>query len=159
MLATLAALAAPAVHALSPAPAAATWVQGLLAAAQDDPAAALRRLQSRADGLDAADAAKRLARDGPNDVQPEPPLPAWLHLWRCYVNPFNLLLTALAALSMLNGDAKATVVISVMVALSTGIRFDQEGCSHRAAEGLRARVSNQASVRRTGVRRTSRDDR
>ena len=69
--------------------------QDLLAAARDDPAAALARLKSQADGLDTADAARRLARDGPNEIQHEPPLPGWLHLWRCYVNPFNLLLTAL----------------------------------------------------------------
>ena len=120
----------------------------LLAAARDDPAAALSRLKSRADGLDAADAAQRLARDGPNEVQHEPPLPGWLHLWRCYVNPFNLLLTALAALSFFSGDVKATVVIGVMVGLSTVIRFVQEGRSHRSAEGLRAMVSNKASVMR-----------
>ena len=125
--------------------------QDLLAAGRDDPASALQRLKSQADGLDAAEAAKRLARDGPNEVQHEPPLPGWLHLWRCYANPFNLLLTALAALSFFSGDAKATVVIGVMVALSTGIRFVQEGRSHRAAEGLRAMVSNQASVIRRNL--------
>jgi P-type Mg2+ transporter len=120
--------------------------QDLLAAAHDDPAAALQRLQSQADGLERTEAALRLAHDGPNEIAHEPPLPAWLHLWRCYVNPFNLLLTALAALSLLSADAKATVVIGVMVALSTGIRFVQEGRSHRTAEGLRALVSNKASV-------------
>ena len=120
----------------------------LLACALEAPAQALLRLQSRADGLDAAEAAKRLARDGPNEIQHEAPLPSWLRLWRCYLNPFNLLLTALALLSSLSGDAKATVVIAVMVALSTGVRFVQEGRSQRAAEGLRAMVSNKASVLR-----------
>ena len=122
--------------------------QDLLAAARDEPAQALARLQSQADGLDVAEAARRLARDGPNEVQHEPPLPGWLRLWRCYLNPFNLLLTALALLSLVSGDSKATVVIGVMVALSTGIRFVQEGRSHRAAEGLRAMVTNTASVMR-----------
>ncbi len=144
-------LHAPATPASAP-PAVAAAASDLLAAAQGDPAAALLRMRSQADGLDAAEAAKRLARDGPNEIQHEPPLPAWLHLWRCYVNPFNLLLTALAALSFFSGDAKATVVIGVMVALSTVIRFVQEGRSHRAAEGLRALVSNKASViRRSGT--------
>jgi P-type Mg2+ transporter len=133
--------------------------QELLATARGDPAAALRRLKSQADGLDVAEAAKRLARDGPNDVAHEPPLPAWLHLWRCYVNPFNLLLTALAVLSFFSGDAKATVVIGVMVALSTGIRFVQEGRSRRAADGLRAMVSNKATViRRSATRATGPKD-
>ncbi|MFP8779853.1 magnesium-translocating P-type ATPase [Hydrogenophaga sp. RWCD_12] len=122
--------------------------QALLAAAHDEPAAALARLRSQADGLEADEAARRLAQDGPNEIQHEAPLPGWLRLWRCYLNPFNLLLTALALLSFFSGDAKATVVIATMVALSTGIRFVQEGRSHRAAEGLRALVSNTASVLR-----------
>ena len=120
--------------------------QSLLTAGLDEPAQALARLNSQADGLDTAEAARRLARDGPNEVQHEPPLPGWLRLWRCYLNPFNLLLTALALLSFISADVKATVVIGVMVALSTGIRFVQEGRSHRAAEGLRAMVTTTAAV-------------
>ncbi len=120
--------------------------QDLLNASRDEPTAALARLQSQVEGLDPAEAAQRLARDGPNEVQHEAPLPGWLRLWRCYLNPFNLLLTALALLSFLSADAKATVVIGFMVALSTGIRFVQEGRSHRAAESLRALVSNTATV-------------
>ena len=125
--------------------------QDLLAAGRDEPAAALARFESQAEGLDSAEAARRLLRDGPNEVQHEPPLPGWLRLWRCYLNPFNLLLTALALLSFLSADAKATVVIAVMVALSTGVRFVQEGRSHRAAEGLRSLVSNTATVIRRGA--------
>ena len=125
--------------------------QALLTAAQDEPAAALARLQSQADGLDSAEAARRLDRDGPNEVAHEPPLPGWLHLWHCYLNPFNVLLTVLAVLSFVSSDAKATVVIGIMVALSTVIRFVQEGRSHRAAESLRTMVSNKATViRRSG---------
>ena len=120
--------------------------QHLLAAAACEPAQALALLKSQADGLDATEAARRLLRDGPNEISHEPPLPGWLHLWRCYLNPFNVLLTVLAALSFLSADAKATVVIGVMVALSTVIRFVQEGRSHRAAESLRAMVSNTATV-------------
>lgn len=51
-----------------------------LAAAQGNPAAALALLKSQPDGLDAAEAARRLVRDGPNEIQHEPPLPGWMHL-------------------------------------------------------------------------------
>ena len=120
--------------------------QVLLTAAQDEPTAALARLQSQLDGLDSAEAARRQARDGPNEIVHEPPLPGWLHLWHCYLNPFNVLLTVLAVLSFLSADSKAAVVIGVMVTLSTVIRFVQEGRSHRAAESLRAMVSSKATV-------------
>ena len=150
----------PLLESLTPAPASAASAGGaalaalgqdLLAAAQDEPAQALARLQSRADGLEAGEAARRLAREGPNEIAHEAPLPGWLRLWRCYVNPFNLLLTALALLSFLSADRKATLVIGAMVALSTILRFVQEGRAHRAAQGLRARVTNTASV----IRRAS----
>ena len=122
----------------------------LLLVAHDEPAAAIARLQSRQDGLDTSEVAARLSRYGLNEVEHEKPVSWWLHLWHCYKNPFNLLLTVLAALSYLSADAKATLVIGVMVGLSTLIRFVQEGRSHRAAESLNAMVSNTASVIRRG---------
>ena len=125
--------------------------QALLVAAQDEPAAALARLQSQADGLENAEAARRLERDGPNEIAHEAPLPEWLHLWHCYLNPFNVLLSALAVLSFFSADSRAAVVIGVMVALSTIIRFVQEGRSHRAADSLRAMVRNKATVMRRSV--------
>ena len=118
----------------------------LLLVACDTVPAAIARLGSHEDGLSEPEAATRLTRDGPNEVEHEKPLPWWLHLWHCYKNPFNLLLTVLAVVSTLSDDAKATIVIAVMVVLSTVIRFVQEGRSNRAAEGLKALVGNTASV-------------
>ncbi|MCU4117703.1 magnesium-translocating P-type ATPase [Variovorax sp. N23] len=122
----------------------------LLRAAAEPPADALRRLGSGAHGLAQDEAVQRLARDGPNEVDHEKPLPGWLRLWRCYLNPFNLLLTVLAALSWLSADARAMLVIGLMVGLSTLLRFVQEGRSHRAAESLRSLVGNTATVLRPG---------
>jgi Mg2+-importing ATPase len=116
--------------------------------AHEAPTAAIARLKSHADGLSTREAAARLARDGANEVEHEPPLRWWRHLWHCYQNPFNLLLTALAVLSALSGDTRATAVIGTMVLLSTCVRFVQEGRSHRAAESLRSMVGNQATVMR-----------
>ena len=116
--------------------------------AREDASAAIVRFESHEDGLSASESAARLARNGPNEVAHEKPLPGWLHLWHCYQNPFNLLLTALAVVSYLTRDAKATIVISAMVLLSTVIRFVQEGRSNRAAERLKAMVSNTATVLR-----------
>jgi Mg2+-importing ATPase len=126
----------------------------LLLVARDDPAAAIARLASNPNGLSSSEAAARLARDGPNEVAHEKPVPGLLRLWHCYSNPFNLLLTALAVVSAIGHDAKSTTVIAVMVVLSTLIRFVQEGRSHRAAESLRAMVSNTATVQRTGAAST-----
>ncbi len=121
----------------------------LLVVARDSPEAAIARLESHEEGLSAAEAAERLARSGPNEVAHEKPVSGWLHLWHCYQNPFNLLLTVLAVVSYLSADAKATLVIGAMVVLSTLIRFVQEGRSHRAAESLKAMVRNTASALRS----------
>ncbi|MDB5958839.1 MAG: magnesium-translocating P-type ATPase [Massilia sp.] len=118
----------------------------LLRAAAASPAELMARLGAGEQGLAASDAAQRLARDGPNEVSHEKPVPGWLRLWQCYLNPFNLLLTVLAALSWLSGDAKAMLVVTLMVILSTLMRFIQEGRSHKAAESLRSLVGNTATV-------------
>jgi Mg2+-importing ATPase len=132
-----------------PAPAVpADLAKSLMQVALEGTPAVLARFESRETGLLAAESAQRLSRNGPNEVAHEKPLPGWLHLWHCYKNPFNLLLTALAALSWLTQDAKATVVIGAMVVLSTVIRFVQEGRSSRAAASLKAMVSNTATVLR-----------
>lgn len=121
--------------------------------AQVPVAAALAAVASHPDGLASDEADARLAHVGPNEIDHEKPLPWWRHLWQCYRNPFNLLLTLLAVVSWLTEDAKATVVIGTMVMLSTLIRFIQEGRSNRAAERLKALVGNNARV----LRRPDRD--
>jgi len=118
----------------------------LLRSAREDLGDTLARVHGHPGGLSESEAAEALARVGPNEVEHEKPLPMWLHLWHCYKNPFNLLLTVLAIVSYLTEDVKATMVIGTMVGLSTLIRFVQEGRSNRAAERLKAMVSNTATV-------------
>ncbi|MDC8759974.1 magnesium-translocating P-type ATPase [Janthinobacterium fluminis] len=125
----------------------------LALAAHETAAAALLRLASREAGLSDAEARGAAALSGPNEVEHEKPLAWQQHLWLCYKNPFNLLLTVLAVVSWLTEDPKATVVIGTMVLLSTLLRFVQEGRSNRAAERLKAMVSNTATVLRGGVQR------
>jgi Mg2+-importing ATPase len=122
--------------------------QILVDAAHSDAQALLARQGSGPEGLSATQAAALLDQWGPNEISHEKPLPAWMHLWYCYKNPFNLLLTVLAVVSYLTGDDKATIVIGSMVVLSTVLRFVQEGRSTRAAARLQALVSNRATVRR-----------
>jgi len=108
----------------------------------------LEQLQSHPHGLTEAQASERRAVHGWNEVGQEKPLRWWVHLWQCYRNPFNLLLTLLAALSYYTEDIKATIVIGSMVLLSTLIRFVQESRSNRAAEKLKEMVSTTATVLR-----------
>ncbi|QJP08573.1 magnesium-translocating P-type ATPase [Pseudomonas multiresinivorans] len=112
-------------------------------------ASVLERLESRREGLSETEAEERRQRDGLNEVDQDRPIGAWMHLWYCYCNPFNLLLTVLATISWLTEDVEAAVVIGSMVAISALLRFIQEKRSNRAAEKLKAMVSNTATVFRS----------
>jgi len=120
--------------------------QTLVSAATADPDDLLRQLGSHRDGLTEAQAAEIRALVGLNEVEHEKPLPWWQHLWLSYRNPFNLLLTLLAVISYLTEDMKATIVIGTMVVLSTLLRFWQETKANKAADALKAMVSNTATV-------------
>ncbi|MGE4222296.1 MAG: magnesium-translocating P-type ATPase [Vicinamibacterales bacterium] len=130
----------------------------LLAASRSAPDTLLAELHSHADGLTDSEADVIRDRVGPNEVEHEKPLRWWMHLWHCYKNPFNLLLTVLAVVSYLTGDMKATTVISLMVVLSTVMRFWQEGKSNRAADKLKEMVSNTATVLRRDLAAVVADD-
>lgn len=124
----------------------------LVNAATSDAEALLAQIDSHADGISEAQAETLRERVGLNEVEHEKPLPWWMHLWHCYRNPFNLLLTLLAVVSYLTEDVTATIVIGSMVILSTLLRFWQEGKSNKAADALKAMVSNTATVLRHAQR-------
>ncbi|WP_223462395.1 MULTISPECIES: magnesium-translocating P-type ATPase [unclassified Pseudomonas] len=125
-----------------------TLAQTLVAAAGSDSGQLLNTLGSHADGLSELEAEALREQFGLNEVEHEQPLPWWTHLWHCYKNPFNLLLTLLAVISWLTEDMKAAIVIFSMVVLSTLLRFWQETKSNQAADALKAMVSNTATVMR-----------
>ncbi|MDF3933210.1 cation-transporting P-type ATPase, partial [Pseudomonas citronellolis] len=120
--------------------------QALLEWSVLEPQSLFERLGSRREGLSAAEAAERQLSAGLNEVEQERPLPWWAHLWLCYCNPFNLLLSVLALVSVFTGDDQAALVIGSMVGISTLLRFVQEKRSNDAAERLKALVGNTATV-------------
>lgn len=75
-------------------------------------------------------------------------LPWWIHLWRCFRDPFNLLLSALALVSVLTDSAGSAGTIVAMVTLSTALRFVQETRAQNASHALRAWVAHHVLVRR-----------
>ena len=125
-----------------------TLAQTLTRGATSDVPELLTRLGSHAEGLTEPEALALREQHGLNEVEHEQPLPWWVHLWHCYKNPFNLLLTLLAFISWLTEDMKAATVIFSMVVLSTLLRFWQETRSNQAADALKAMVSNTATVMR-----------
>jgi Mg2+-importing ATPase len=125
-----------------------TLAQTLIQGATSEVPELLTRLGSHGEGLTETEALALRGQHGLNEVEHEQPLPWWVHLWHCYKNPFNLLLTLLAFISWLTEDMKAATVIFSMVVLSTLLRFWQETRSNQAADALKAMVSNTATVMR-----------
>ena len=120
----------------------------LLKASASTPEQVLAMLASHPNGLTESQAAEIRMRVGPNEVGHDKPLRWYVHLWHCYRNPFNLLLTVLATISYLTEDVRATIVIGAMVLLSTLIRFFQETRSSKAADRLKEMVSTTSTVLR-----------
>ena len=133
-----------------------TLAQTLVVAANCDSAVLIDNLGTHTDGLSEAEVDALRQQHGLNEVEHEQPLSPWVHLWHCYKNPFNLLLTLLAAVSLATDDIQAAVVISTMVVLSTLLRFWQEAKSNKAADALKEMVSNTATVMRRDFRLCSR---
>jgi len=128
-----------------------TLAQTLIDAAKNDQAVLLASLNSHSDGLTETVADEIRKRVGFNEVEHEKPLPWWVHVWHCYSNPFNILLTLLSIVSYVTDDIKAATVIFTMVVLSTLLRFWQEAKSNKAADALKAMVSNTATVIRRDI--------
>jgi len=108
------------------------------------------RMKTSQDGLSEADANRNLAESGPNIVA-DNRHSGWL--WRLFTaarNPLVILLVVLATISFATGDAKAGIVMVVMVILSVLLRFVQESRADAAAEKLKAMINVTATVVRAG---------
>src|SRR5450830_1959505 len=122
----------------------------LLEKARVDAGTVLKALGSQLDGLSEAEADSRLKQFGTNEIAREKHQSALMRLMGNIKNPLVLLLLALAVLSYLTGDLRATAVIFVMVVLGVVLRFFQEMRADNAAAKLQAMVSNTATLVRGG---------
>ncbi|TXH04537.1 MAG: magnesium-translocating P-type ATPase [Nevskiaceae bacterium] len=120
----------------------------MITRAMQAPEDCLASVWTTAAGLTTQEAASRLQGFGPNEVAHEEHAGWPRQLLRAFNNPFNILLIVLAGISYATHDLKATTILSVMVGLSSMLRFVQEYRSNRAAERLQAMVSTKVSVRR-----------
>jgi Mg2+-importing ATPase len=127
----------------------------LAAVSRCDPAAALQRLDCSEAGMDAAGAAARLNRFGPNRIAQERQPGIIRELAGRARDPLNSLLLTLAIVSYVLGDVRAALVIAAMVVLSIVTAFIQEHRSNQAAARLRALVKTTASVKRGGDARAA----
>ena len=104
-------------------------------------------------GLTSAEAAARLARDGPNLIGVHRRRALALEFLSRFRNPLVLLLLAASGISALTGDVVSFLIIASMVMVSVTLDFVQEHRAGRAAERLKASVAVHATVLRDGATR------
>ncbi len=114
------------------------------------PEAALGQLATSREGLTAAEAAARLARDGSNELAQSgrPLIRVLLGQLR---SPLLGLLVAAAMVSIAVGEHTSGVIILVIVALSVGLGVFNEYGSEQTLASLRSRTGRRAMVLRDGV--------
>ncbi len=101
-------------------------------------------------GLSADEAARRLARDGPNTIEVAHPHRGLRLLLAQFTSPIVLILVAATVLSMALGDAVDGLVILVIIAASGALGFWQEHSAGQAVDALMAQVRVEVEVRREG---------
>jgi Ca2+-transporting ATPase len=104
-------------------------------------------------GLDPAQAAERLERDGTNELRAQAPVPLWKLVLRQFESPLVLILVVAAVVSGVLGDVPDGIAITVIVLLNAVIGFAQEQRAERAMTALRSMTAPRATVRRGGERR------
>ena len=143
---------APAVdRGAAPASGASRWdSERVQQAARTNREEALRLCNSGVDGLTQAEAERRLALHGPNEIATQRPVGWPVRLLHTLKNPLVILLAVLAIVSLATGDVRAATVMTLMIVLGVGLRFSQEARADAAAAALRAMIRVTATALRDG---------
>jgi potassium/sodium efflux P-type ATPase len=111
-------------------------------------------------GLTATEAAARLARYGPNELEPEAAVPAWRKFLAQFVDPLIYLLFAAVAISLVawifegaDGIPYEAIVILVIVILNAVLGYVQEARAEQAVAALQKMAAATAGVVRDGEER------
>jgi magnesium-transporting ATPase (P-type) len=103
-----------------------------------------------ADGLRSADAALRLARDGPNLLPTLRRPSALRHLLSEFTHFFAALFWTAAALAFIAGMPQLGVAVIVVITINALFAFFEQQRAEHAAERLRSLLPRRATVRRDG---------
>ncbi|MCP3973135.1 MAG: hypothetical protein GY720_01430, partial [bacterium] len=97
----------------------------------------VRALDTSPRGLAAAEAARRLAVAGPNELEAPDLTSPWELLAAQFRNVLIIILLIAVGLSAMMGDAVEAIVIGVIVVFAVFLGFIQEYRAERAIEALR----------------------
>ena len=108
-------------------------------------------------GLTSAEAARRLAEDGPNELDSVPPTPRWRKFLQQFNDPLIYLLFGAIAISLaawyfegMNGAPWDAIVIAAIVVLNAILGYTQEARAESAVEALQQMSAATSAVVRDG---------
>ena len=127
--------------------------QVVIDSAAMDVAGLYARMATRPDGLTSQEATGRLAEHGPNVLAKDQRAGLGKLLKHAAINPLVILLAVLATISFATGDARAGIVMSLMIAMGVGLKLIQEAKADSAAAKLKAMISVSATAIRDGTPR------
>src|SRR5512145_395043 len=118
-----------------------------------------QRLQTDPDqGLTPAEAGRRLAANGPNQIESAPPVPTWRKLVEHFRDPLIYLLLAAIVISSAawliegaSGWPYEPSVIAAIVVLNAVLGYVQQAKAERAVDALQRMSSPTATVIRDGA--------
>ena len=106
-----------------------------------------RAFDSHPEGLNEGEVAAKILKHGENKLPAQQPSPWWVHLWVCYRNPFNILLTILGVSYSTEdlfaaGRYRANGRYLDVAALYSGSTFHQSGrCPESDGQQYRHRAA------------------
>lgn len=111
---------------------------------------ALDRLKTSANGLSTEDAEERLSEFGYNVLAHTRTYRFWEDIFHRLKSPLVIQLLTIALVSLIIGEGKSTVIVSLMVLLSVGLSYVLDRKSTKAVESLGKRIQSLATVLRDG---------
>jgi Ca2+-transporting ATPase len=116
-----------------------------------EPAAVAAKLGTGLEGLTAAEASDRLSRHGPNQLTAAKSATLWQLALRQVVDPMNLMLVAVAAISASIGQGGTAVMVGLLVVFNVWSGASQELKAQASVDALATMQVPQVRVRRDGV--------
>jgi P-type Ca2+ transporter type 2C len=118
-----------------------------------DKESVLKQLETQVSGLSEREASDRLHRLGPNTIESEKRISLLRRIVNQLKNVMVLILTVAAAIALLVGDIKSTLIVVAVIIMNTVLGVAQESKAEKAIEALRNLASPDAIVRRDGLER------
>ena len=117
----------------------------------------LKEVNTRAEeGLTSDEAARRLAENGPNELEKEKKTPMWIRFFQQMADPMVIMLLVAAVISAVTGiiqgepDIADVVIILFVVVVNSVLGVVQESKSEQALEALQEMSAAQSKVIRDG---------